>query len=107
MRCSWDGSLEEFGANLKGVDRKLSHLSTLAGQSGIKNFLKLAHAVTLHDLCRDESLYAREVDRLTKELGLANVCEGPDTNIDAIGQAVDFAATRFRRKLSITSYGVE
>jgi hypothetical protein len=37
-------------------------------------------------------IYAREVDRLTKELGLAKVCEGPDTDIDAIRQAVDFAA---------------
>jgi hypothetical protein len=92
MRCSWDGSLEEFGANLQGVDRKLSHLSTLAAQSGIKNLLKLAHAGRLHDLCRDESLHAREVDRLTKELGLAKVCDGPDTDIDAIAQAVDFAA---------------
>ena len=92
MRCSWDGSLEEFGANLQGVDRKLSHLSTLASQSGIKNLLKLAHVGRLHDLCRDESLQAREVDRLNKELGLAKVCEGPDTDIDAIGQAVDFAA---------------
>jgi hypothetical protein len=92
MRCSWDGSLEEFGANLQGVDRKLSHLSTLASQSGIKDLLKLAHVGRLHDLCRDESLHAREVDRLNKELGLAKVCEGPDTDIDAIGQAVDFAA---------------
>ena len=33
-----------------------------------------------------------EVDSLTKELGLAKVCEGPDTNIDAIRLAVDFAA---------------
>jgi len=64
----------------------------LASQSGIKNLLKLAHVGRLHDLCRDESLHAREVDRLTKELGLAKVCEGPDTDIDAIGQAVDFAA---------------
>ena len=92
MKCSWDGSLAEFGANLQGVDRKLSHLSTLAAQSGIKSLLKLAYAGRLHDLCRDESVHARDVDRLTKELGLAKVCEGPDTDIDAIRLAVDFAA---------------
>jgi hypothetical protein len=92
MSCSWDGSLEDFSANLQGVARKLSHLSELAAQSGIKNLLKLAHAGRLHDLCRDESIHAAESDRLTNELGLGEVCQGPDTNVDAIRQALDFAA---------------
>ncbi|HEY3975262.1 MAG TPA: DUF4011 domain-containing protein [Candidatus Sulfotelmatobacter sp.] len=92
MRSSWDGSLEDFEADLQGVARKLSHLSTLAAQSGIKNLLKLAHAGRLHDLCRDDSVHVAESDRLTNELGLGKVCEGPDTNVDAIRQALDFAA---------------
>ncbi|MBZ5706771.1 MAG: DUF4011 domain-containing protein [Acidobacteriia bacterium] len=92
VRCSWDASLEEFCGHLQGIAGKLSNLSRLAGQSGIKDFLKLAHAGMLCDLCRDESLHACEADRLTQELGLAEVFEGPDTNIDAIRQAIDFAA---------------
>ena len=92
MRCSWSASLEEFCADLQGVAGKLSRLSTLAGQSGIKNLLKLAHAATLQELCRDEGEHAAESDRLTNELGLRKVWEGPDTNVDAIRQALDFAS---------------